>query len=61
MTTTVIINMAIIVITFVIIMVPVTHAELPGENNSGDVFDQIVPTNYGARTFWALLLATVMV
>ena len=51
MTTTVII----IVITFVIIMVPVAHAELPGENNSGDVFDQIVPTNYGARTFWALL------
>ena len=35
MTTTVII----IVITFVIIMVPVAHAELPGENNSGDVFD----------------------
>ena len=51
MTTTVII----IVITFVIIMVPVAHAELPGENNSCNVFDQVVPTNYGARTFWALL------
>jgi len=45
-----------IIFQLIIVSIPVTHAEFPGEDYSGNAFNQKVPSNNWARTFWTLLL-----
>ena len=51
------ITIIVIFVTIIIVTIlPIAHAEFPGEDDSSNAFDKEVPTNYRTRTFWTLLL-----